>query len=52
VTVRARFLLLLALRWLPVGLMIVGRQFEDTTCLRVARAVETLAGGFPTPPAA
>jgi amidase len=37
---------------LPVGLMIVGRHFEDTTCLRVARAFETLTGGFPTPPGA
>jgi amidase len=37
---------------LPVGLMIVGRHFEDTTCLRVASAFETAAGGFPTPPGA
>ena len=37
---------------LPVGLMIVGRPFEDATCLRVASAFETLAGGFPAPPAA
>ena len=37
---------------LPVGLMIVGRHFEDTTCLRVARALETADGGFPTPPGA
>jgi len=35
---------------LPVGLMIIGRHFEDGTCLAVARAVEELAGGFPTPP--
>ena len=30
-----------------VGLMIIGRHFEDATCLRVARACETAAGGFP-----
>jgi amidase len=35
---------------LPVGLMIVGRHFGDTTCLRVARAFETAVGGFPAPP--
>jgi amidase len=35
---------------LPVGLMIVGRHFADATCLRVAQAFETAAGGFPTPP--
>jgi amidase len=38
------------LNGLPVGLMIVGRQFEDGTCLRGARAYETAAGGFPMPP--
>jgi amidase len=37
---------------LPVGLMIIGRHFEDTTCLRVARALEAAGGGFPTPPGA
>jgi len=36
---------------LPVGLMIVGRQFADGMCLRVARAYETIVGGFPAPPA-
>jgi amidase len=36
---------------LPVGMMIVGRQFDDATCLRVAHAFETLRGGFPAPPA-
>lgn len=36
---------------LPVGVMIVGRHFEDATCLRVAKAVEAQAGGFPSPPA-
>jgi amidase len=35
---------------LPVGLMIVGKQFGDATCLRVAHAFETLSGGFPSPP--
>jgi amidase len=34
---------------LPVGLMIVGRQLADDTCLRVARAYETAVGGFPSP---
>ena len=36
---------------LPVGMMLVGRRFEDTTCLRVAHAFEQLVGGFPSPPA-
>ena len=36
---------------LPVGMMIIGRRFDDATCLRVAHAFETLRGGFPTPPA-
>jgi amidase len=35
---------------LPAGLMIVGRQFEDATCLRVAHAFEQAVGGFPAPP--
>ncbi len=35
---------------LPAGLMIVGRHFGDATCLRVARAWEAAAGGFPAPP--
>jgi amidase len=34
---------------LPAGLMIVGRQFGDATCLRVAHAYEALVGGFPAP---
>jgi amidase len=34
---------------LPAGLMIVGRQFADATCLRVARAYEAAVGGFPAP---
>ena len=36
---------------LPTGLMIVGRQFGDAMCLRVAQAYETAVGGFPAPPA-
>jgi amidase len=35
---------------LPAGLMIVGRRFDDATCLRVANALEQAVGGFPTPP--
>ncbi|MEU0266790.1 amidase [Nocardioides sp. NPDC006303] len=34
---------------LPVGLMIIGRHFDDATVLRVAHAFETAIGGFPTP---
>ncbi|MGV9823809.1 amidase [Nocardia xishanensis] len=33
----------------PVGMMIVGRQFDDATVLRVAHAFEESIGGFPTP---
>ncbi len=36
---------------LPVGMMIIGRRFDDATCLRVAHAFETLCGGFPVPSA-
>ncbi|GAB3303207.1 amidase [Epidermidibacterium keratini] len=36
---------------LPVGLMIIGRHFDDGTCLQVARVVEEQAGEFPAPPA-
>jgi amidase len=36
---------------LPVGMMLVGRRFEDTTPLKVAHAFEQLVGGFPPPPA-
>jgi amidase len=36
---------------LPVGMMIIGRHFDDATCLRVAQAYETAVGGFPVPPA-
>jgi amidase len=34
---------------LPVGMMIIGRKFDDATVLRVAHAFEAEAGGFPTP---
>jgi amidase len=34
---------------LPAGMMIVGKHFEDATCLRVAHAYETTVGGFPMP---
>lgn len=37
---------------LPVGLMIVGKMFDDATVLRVAQALETAVGGFPMPTAA
>lgn len=36
---------------LPVGLMIVGKKFDDATVLRVAHALETAVGGFPSPTA-
>src|SRR5215470_8431390 len=36
---------------LPVGMMVVGKRFDDATCLRVAHAFESLCGGFPAPPA-
>jgi amidase len=35
---------------LPVGMMIIGRRFDDATCLLVANAFEKLRGGFPAPP--
>jgi amidase len=31
-------------------MMVVGKQFDDATVLRVARAVEDEAGGFPRLP--
>jgi amidase len=37
---------------LPVGMMIIGRQFDDATVLRVAHAFEQAVGGFPVPQAA
>ncbi len=36
---------------LPVGMMIVGRHFDDATVLRVAQAHEQVVGGFPAPAA-
>ncbi|MGH3097128.1 MAG: amidase family protein, partial [Streptosporangiales bacterium] len=35
---------------LPVGMMIVGKRFDDGTCLRVAGGYEDADGGFPTAP--
>jgi amidase len=35
---------------LPAGLMIVGRQFDDATVLRVAHTYEQAVGGFPAAP--
>jgi amidase len=32
---------------LPVGMMIMGKRFDDTTVLNVAHAYEQLCGGFP-----
>ncbi|MFW0794654.1 amidase [Gordonia sp. CPCC 205515] len=37
---------------LPVGLMIVGKRFDDTTVLRVAHAIEKQIGTLPVPTAA
>ncbi|GAA4849037.1 amidase [Pseudonocardia benzenivorans] len=37
---------------LPVGMMIIGRMFEDATPLRVAHTFEQAVGGFPAPTAA
>ncbi|WP_111510871.1 amidase [Mycobacterium kyogaense] len=34
---------------MPVGLMIVGRHFDDATVLRAGHAFEMLCGGFPAP---
>lgn len=36
---------------LPAGLMIIGRHFDDATCLRVAAMLEEQVGGFPLPQA-
>ncbi len=36
---------------LPAGLMIIGKQFDDATVLRVAQTYEQTVGGFATPPA-
>ncbi len=37
---------------LPTGMMLVGKQFDDATVLRVAHAFEQAVGGFPAPAAA
>jgi amidase len=34
----------------PIGMMIVGRHFDERGVLGFAQAYETLVGGFPTPP--
>jgi amidase len=34
---------------LPVGMMLVGRQFDDATVLRAAHAYEQAVGAFPAP---
>ncbi len=35
---------------MPVGMMIVGRRFDDATCLRIGRSYEQIRGEFPLPP--
>jgi amidase len=35
---------------LPVGLMLVARQWDEPTLLRAARAYEMVRGPFPSPP--
>jgi amidase len=37
---------------LPVGMQIVGKQFDDSMVLRVANSFEQAVGGFPAPPSA
>jgi amidase len=37
---------------LPVGMMLVGKRFDDATVLKLADAFEALCGGFPSPPGA
>ncbi len=37
---------------LPVGMMIIGKRFDDATVLRAGHAFEKIQGGFPTPPTA
>lgn len=34
---------------LPVGMMIIGKHFDDATVLKVGHSFEKLIGGFPTP---
>ena len=36
----------------PIGMMIVGRHFDERGVLTFARAYESLVGGFPAPPKA
>jgi len=36
----------------PVGMMIVGRHWDESTVLTFASSYESLVGGFPAPPAA
>ena len=35
---------------LPVGMMLIGKRFDDATVLKLADAFESLRGGFPAPP--
>jgi amidase len=35
---------------LPVGMMIMGKRFDDATVLKFANAFESLRGGFPAAP--
>lgn len=35
---------------LPVGLQVIGRVGADGLCLRVAKSIEDVNGGFPSPP--
>lgn len=37
---------------LPVGMMIIGKHFDDATVLRVGHTFEQLRGGFPAPDSA
>lgn len=37
---------------LPVGMMLIGKRFDDATVLKLADAFESLCGGFPAPPQA
>jgi amidase len=37
---------------LPIGMMLVGKRWDDVTVLRGAKLFETLVGGFPMPKAA
>jgi Asp-tRNA(Asn)/Glu-tRNA(Gln) amidotransferase A subunit family amidase len=35
---------------LPIGLQVVGRAFDESTVLAVAKAAESALGGFQKPP--